>query len=153
MQPILFLSRLLTQAKKNYWPKELEIAGFVWVIKKLKYLVESSRTKIIIQTDHNAILNIMQQLSITSTSSTMRINVCLVRAFQFLRQFRLVVRHKPGKEHIIPDLLSRLASANNTFQDDEYLELDSLFAYHITLVEINPDLVKRILDGYAVDSW
>lgn len=29
MQPILFLSRLLTAAEKNYWPTELEIAGFV----------------------------------------------------------------------------------------------------------------------------
>lgn len=27
--PIIFLSRLLTQAKKNYWPTELEIAGFM----------------------------------------------------------------------------------------------------------------------------
>ena len=153
MQPILFLSRLLTQAEKNYWPTELEIAGFVWVIKKLRHLVESSRAKVIIQTDHTAILDIMQQSSITSTSSTMRMNVRLVRASQFFRQFRLVVRHKPGKEHIIPDALSRLASANNTFQDDEYSELDSLFAYHTTLVEINPDLVKRILDGYAADSW
>ena len=29
MQPILFLFRLLTAAEKNYWPTELEIAGFV----------------------------------------------------------------------------------------------------------------------------
>lgn len=29
MQPILFLSRLLTQVEKNYRPTELEIAGFV----------------------------------------------------------------------------------------------------------------------------
>ncbi len=29
MQPILFLSRLLTVAEKNYWPTKLEIAGFV----------------------------------------------------------------------------------------------------------------------------
>ncbi len=26
---ILFLSRLLTTAEKNYWPTEVEIAGFV----------------------------------------------------------------------------------------------------------------------------
>lgn len=153
MQPILFLSRLLTAAEQNFWPTELEIAGFVWVIKKLRHLVESSRASVIIQTDHAAILDIMQLSSITSTSSTMRMNVRLVRASQFLRQFRLVVRHKPGKEHIIPDALSRLASANNPGHNASYSKLDALFVYHTTLVEINPDLVTRILEGYAADHW
>ena len=30
-QPILFLSRLLTDVESRYWPTELEIAGLVWV--------------------------------------------------------------------------------------------------------------------------
>ena len=42
VKPILFLSRLLIVAEKNYWPTELEIAGFVWVVKKVRYLIESS---------------------------------------------------------------------------------------------------------------
>lgn len=77
----------------------------------------------------------------------MRMNVHLVRASQFLQQFCLVVRHKPGKEYIIPDALSELASANCAGHDDFYSELDALFTYDTTLVEISPDLVKRILDG------
>ena len=153
MWPILFLSRLLTQVEKNYWPTELEIARFIWVIKKLRHLVESSRTKVIIRTDHTAIFDIMQQSMITSTSSTMRINIRFVRVSQFLHQFRLVMRHKPGKEYIIPNVLSKLASANDTFQDDVYSEFDSFFVYHTTLVKINPDLGKCILDRYAADSW
>lgn len=32
VQPIMFLSRLLTQAEKNYWPTELETAGLVWTV-------------------------------------------------------------------------------------------------------------------------
>lgn len=28
-----------------------------------------------------------------------------------------------------------------------------MFAYYTTFVEINPDLVKHILDGYAADNW
>ena len=153
MQPILFLSRLLTVAKKNYWPTELEIAGFLWVIKKLRHLVESLRASVVIQTDHTAILDIIQQSPIILTSSTMRMNVRLVKASQFLRQFHLIVRHKPGKEHIIPDALSKLASANSSGHNAEYAELDTLFVYHTTLVRINPDLVKQILDGYTSDGW
>lgn len=63
------------------------------------------------------------------------------------------MRHKPGKEHIIPDALSRLASANDAGHDASYSELDALFVYHRTLVEINPDLVARILKCYAADDW
>lgn len=80
-------------------------------------------------------------------------NVRLVRASQFLKQFHLIVQHKPGKEHIIPNTLSRLASANNSDHDPEYAELDALFLYHTTLVQISPDLIKRILDGYTSDKW
>ena len=82
----------------------------------------------------------------------MKMNVRLVRASQFLRQFRLIVRYKPRKKNIIPDALGRLASANNSGHDLEYSELHALFIYHITLVQINPDLVKRILDGYTSDK-
>ena len=117
-----------TSAEQNYWPTELEIAGFVWVMKKVRHMIESSRDPVVIQTDHSAILDITKQLSITSKSSTVRMNVRLVRASQFLRQFRLAVRHKPGKEHIIPDALSRLPSTNHdavSTKQTDYSELDA----------------------------
>ena len=43
---------------------KLENAGFVWVIKKLKYLIESLHAKVIIQTDHPVIFDIIQQFLI-----------------------------------------------------------------------------------------
>lgn len=153
VQPVLFLSRLLTPAEKNYWPTELEIAGFVWVVKKVRHIIESSQVKVIIQTDHSAIIDILQQSSITSTTSTMRLNLRLVRALQFLQQFKLDVRHKPGKEHIVSDALSRLASANSPSTDTRYSELDALFLYNTTLVKIHPTQVSRILAGYDADPW
>lgn len=60
----------------------------------------------IIQTEHSAIIDILQQLSITSTTLTMRLNLGLVQSLQFLQQFKLDIWHKPNKEHIIPDALS-----------------------------------------------
>ena len=138
MQPIMFLSRLLTTAESNYWPTELEIAGFVWTIKKVRHMVESSQKAVIIQTDHSAILDIMRQSSIVATSSTLRMNVRLVRASQFLRQFRLEVRHKPGKEHVVPDALSRLASANTTSSlSEDHSELDVLYACATQAIDIH----------------
>lgn len=83
----------------------------------------------------------------------MRLNLRLVRAFQFLQQFKLEVRHKPGKEHIIPDALSRLASSNRGHADPQYSELNALFTYSTTLVELHPTLISRILAGYEADPW
>ncbi len=83
----------------------------------------------------------------------MRINLCLVRTSQFLQQFRLDVRHKPGKEHIIPDALSRLASMNVGCSDPAHLELDASFTYNATLIEIHPNLISRILAGYEDDEY
>ena len=152
IQPIMFLSRLLTDAEKNYWPTELEIAGFVWVIKKLRHIVESSKYPVIIQTDHSAILDIIRQSSITTTISIMRMNVRLVRASQFLRQFQLDVRHKPGKEHIIPDVLSRLASTNSYNLASDHSELDCLFT--ASYVRMKEEFYDRILKGYDADpAW
>ena len=155
MQPIMFLSRLLTAAEQNYWPTELEIAGFVWAIKKVRHLIESSQHATVIQTDHSAILDITKQSSIVSTSSTMRMNVRLVRASQFLRQFRLDVRHKPGKEHIVPDALSRLASMNHGKEcsDPGYSELDALYGTSCSLVAMSPEFRKRLVEGYTTDRW
>ena len=82
----------------------------------------------------------------------MRLNLRLVRASQFLQQFKLDVRHKPGKEHIVPDALSQLASVNRHL-DPQRSELDALFTYNTTLVEMHLALVSRILAGYKADPW
>lgn len=79
----------------------------------------------------------------------------LVRASQFLCQFRLVVCHKPGKEHIIPDTLSRVASANinHPSSDLNYEELNVLFTYNTIFIKINPEFLQRIVKGYKANSW
>lgn len=82
------------------------------MVKKVRYLIEFSHGKVIIQTDHSTILDILQQFSIILTSSTMRLNLQLVRVSQLLQQFKLDVGHKPGNKHIISNMLSQLASAN-----------------------------------------
>lgn len=85
----------------------------------------------------------------------MRMNIQLVSASKFFRQFsKLEIYHKPGKEDIIPDALSCLASANTNLLslDLEYSELDALFMYTTTLVKIYPNLIKKIINGYKADE-
>ena len=83
-------------------------------------------------------------------------NVRLIRASQFLSQFSLNIRHKPGRLNIVPDALSRLPS-NNTIAEEinpEYNELDALYAYNTTLVEIDKAFAAKICKGYKDDpAW
>lgn len=118
-------------------------------------MIEFFRAKVITQTDHSVILDILQQSCIRAMSSTTCMNVCLVLESQFFCQFRLGVRHKPGREYTVPDVLSRLASKNenHSWSGDDYLKLDALFLYFTILVDINPELLERIMREYKADVW
>ena len=148
----MFLSKLLTKAEMNYWPIELKMATLIWVIKKIRHLVESSKYSIIIQIDHSATVDICRQKLITSTNSFIRSNIRLVRASQYLSQFSLDVRHKSGKDNIVSDALSRLSSADVCLSEsNDYSELDALYVYNTTLVEISENFRNRLIQGYSND--
>src|SRR5579859_5004507 len=40
-RPVTYISKQLNKHEVHYWPTELEIAGIVWTIQKLRHLVES----------------------------------------------------------------------------------------------------------------
>ena len=155
MKIILFLLRELLVIEKNYWLIELEIAGFVQTIRKIRYMVESYKHPIIVQTNHSAIVDIIRKSSITSTNSTIRMNTRLVRTSQFLRQFRLEVRYKLGKEYIVPNALLRLTAARPSKVIDNYLELDALYSgyeYSSTQVQISNVFRARLNKAYTRDA-
>jgi hypothetical protein len=88
VKPILFISRILRQAEHKYWPTELETCAFVWVLKKLKHLIEGSRIQpVIIYTDHSAICRLPKKSDLTSTTSTEKTNLRLVLAAEFIARF------------------------------------------------------------------
>ena len=78
-------------------------------------------------------------------------NVRLVRASQFLSQFNLDVRYKSEKDHVISDALSRLASTNLAVLKSNHFELDALFCYNTTLIEMFDEFCKKMIEGYAND--
>lgn len=155
----------------NYWPTELEVAGIVWVVKKIRYLIESSQVPpVIIYTDHSAAVPISRQTTLT-TSSTDKLNLRLVRASQYLSGFNLAIRHKPGKSNIVPDALSRLQGVEQVPRDQPGV-LDVLYghpiqaldsgsalpalpevAYHITLVEMSDDFKTRLRAAYQDNKY
>lgn len=177
VQPIMFLSKMLNQAEQNYWPTELEVAGIVWVIKKVRHMVESTKKPpTVVYTDHSAAVPISRQTSLT-TSSTDKLNLRLVRASQYLSMFDLSVRHKAGKANVIPDALSRLQGNPASIAKDGPGVLEALYgqaievtsdsrelleelledppvSYHVTLVEMSEDFKSRLILEYAKDpQW
>ena len=91
---VMFLSRQLTSTKRNYWFTELKIFELMWTIKKIKRLIQSLQHRVIIQTNYQTIVDICAQTLITIINSIIRINIRLIRAFQFLSQFNLNVCYK-----------------------------------------------------------
>jgi hypothetical protein len=158
IQPILFLSKLLNDAERNYWPTELEVAALVWALRKLRHFVEASTKPPIVFTDHSAATSIVRQTSLSS-SNTDKLNLRLVRASQYLSQYQLDVRHKPGKQNLVPDALSRLRHDLQSIQSSHKMEneegtLDALYVYHTTMVELGLDLKEKFAAAYRKDkTW
>ena len=154
-KPIMFLSRLLTDAETRYWPTEMEIAAIVWVVKKVRHLIEASAHPTVIYTDYSAIIPIVKQTSL-NTTSTEKLNLRLVRASEYLQRFRLDIRHKSGKSNIVPDALSRLAnreSQNRPSDTEAVLEALTVRCFPISVVQMSPEFRQRILDRYAGSRW
>lgn len=82
-----------------------------------------------------------------------KLNLSLVWTSQFLQQFNLNVYYKLGREHIIPDTLSRFASGKIPSTNPQHSELDALFIYNITLIKIYLTIMSWILAGYKTDPW
>lgn len=153
VDPILFLSKTLSQAEGRYWPTELEMAGLVWTVRRIAHLMKSSKHPIVIYMDHGANAAIANQTKL-STTSIDRLNMKLVRASTYLSQFRVEVKHRPGKTNIMPDALSRLPA--KTINSEVILDQPG-FAHHTEngiLLQLSPEFKKSLIQGYSEDkSW
>ena len=169
IEPILFLSRRLSPAEHRYWPTELEIAGLVWCLRKIRYMAESSKLPVRIYTDHGASLGIAKQHSLETTSAE-RSNLRLVRASEYIQRFNIELCYKAGKSNTVPDALSRLPSSMPVPKDPEldfafadfvstefpFTELVSsatatAYNFTATLAEMSNEFKQRLLEGYEQD--
>lgn len=163
---IMFLSRMLTSTKKKYWFTELEMTKLVWLIKRIRHLIEISKHVIIIYTNHVVNSSIARQTKLTSNSVD-KLNMKLMRVSAYLSQFRLNVRYKSDKSHIISNVLSRL-SINNCLLNDKHdvlnienfhtdmqnFENDYVYVYNCELIEMSTVFKKKLQVDYKVDkAW
>ena len=150
---IMYFNRQLTKVEQNYWITKFETTNLVWTLKKVKHLIQLSEHKTIIHIDHQVVINICEQILIIAINSIIRMNIRLVKASQFFNQFNFDVKYKSKKEHIISDVLFRLISSNiNLFSNSNHFELNALYAYNTTFVELSTEFRDRIIQDYIDDS-
>lgn len=143
IEPLLFISRLLTPAETRYWPTKLELAGLVWVLRKTRHLVEVTELPTTVYTNHGASLGIAKQTTL-STLSTDKLNLRPVPGSDYIQRFQLIIKHKPGKQHIVPNALSRLNIENKDGSlADHDGEVDVFFTS--SLVEMSKEFCNGII--------
>ena len=145
----MFFNRCLIDAKIKYWFTEFETTGLVWTVRKIKHMFNAFRNRfqMVIYIDHSVTIFIIKQIKLT-TNNTDKFNFRLIRVFIYFSQFELYIKHKPGKLHVILDVLfllfkkisqAKFAATENIF-DTYHVQLiveNELFPiYHIILVKM-----------------
>jgi hypothetical protein len=148
-RPVTYLSKQLNKHEIHYWPTKLEIAGIVWAVQKLRHLVEGVPA-IKIFTDHKAAEDILSSTTL-KTSSSVRQNLRLIRASQFISQYpNITVIHRPEKDHVNADALSRLTQLKEKTPDPREDE-GGIYRFLTTIVGVSMATLCLLEDGYLKD--
>lgn len=95
-RPIVYASRLLTPAERNYSTTEREALAVVWAVEKFRGYIDGHEVRV--SSDHQPL-----KWLLTLKSPAGR----LVRWAMKLQSFNLIVDYTPGKANVIADTLSR----------------------------------------------
>ena len=121
----------------------------IWVFKKIKHLIESSKTFDIVYTDHEATLTIAKQIFFT-TFSIDKLNLRLIQISEYIQRFDLTIKHKSEILHVMLDALSRLSTT--TLSDKQIQKnvdekkLNVLFTISIT--KMNEEFKQQFIQKY-----
>ena len=119
-RPVLFISRSLTKAEKNYSQLDREATAIYWAFKKLfHYLYGRKFTLVVDNKPLTTIFNPSKQLPVLSATR-------MIRYAQFLSGFDYIIQYKKSSEHQNADYFSRnplkLDKKEENFIDDEYIQ-------------------------------
>ena len=99
-QPVMYISRTLTETEQRYSNIECELLAVVFALERLDHYTAGYRVKV--ETDHQPLTSIWKK-PISSTSA--RIQRLLLR----LLWYDIDIHYLPGKSNVIADALSRVS--------------------------------------------
>ena len=145
-RPVLFLSKRLSPAERNYWATELEVGALVWGISKLRHYLDGN--KMTVYTDHTAVKNLFE-----GTTPTRR-NDRLTSWALFLSQFRdnMTITHKPGHVHRNADALSRLQEVYLKDKDGTKVRTEPEPVHLVNVLSMDPALKNSLLKDLPNDK-
>lgn len=91
------MSKKLNSAQRNYSVTERECLAAIEAIKRFRCYLEMQDFEVI--TDHSSLLWLMKQPDLTGR---------LTRWVFKLQSFKFSISHRKGKDHVVPDALSRI---------------------------------------------
>lgn len=113
---IAYASRVLTAQERNYTTTEKECLAVIFSVEKWRAYIEGQRT--IVKTDHASLLWLQNINNPTGR---------LARWVTRLAPFDLKIVHTKGKEHVVPDCLSRAISE----EEEEIKDIASIQISHL----------------------
>ena len=93
---ILFLNRMFNEIEIRYWFIEFEMIDLIWIVRKVRHMIKTIKTTIVVFIDHAVNTFIIKQI-ILINSNTNKFNFRLMRTFIYLSQFRLDVKYRSKK--------------------------------------------------------
>jgi len=131
--PCSFISQSFNPAERNYQIYDRELLGIVRALKAWRHYLLGSPYPVIVYTDHK---------NLQYFRDVQDLNRRQARWQTFLSQFELSITHVPGKDLIVPDLLSR----RSDHLPDDYVEKDN------TSIQLLPDsLFVNVIDTSFTD--
>ena len=112
-RPIVFLSRKLQQAERNYAVTEREALAVIECVNRLRFYLLGNTLPCRIVTDHSALTYLLAPDPATVEDPT-RVPGRIVRWRLTLADYNYTIEHMPGKRMVVPDFLSRYATGDLT---------------------------------------
>lgn len=147
-RPVAYMSKKLNTAQRNYSVTEKECLAAVEAVKRFRCYLEMQEFEIV--TDHSSLVWLMGQPDLSGR---------LARWVFKLQAFKFSVSHRKGRDHVVPDSLSRrdfdeisgldlsdpeIDLNSRCFDDEDYRELRDRIGNDQSAY---PDL--RVLDRYV----
>ena len=121
-------SRFLSDTESRYAMVELELLAVVWALKKCRIFLQGL-PHFDVLVDHRPLLPILNEFTLDTIE-----NARLQRLKEKTSLFNFTTKWIRGKDHVIPDALSRAPVSEPTCEDDQLIQAVECHVHHVSAI-------------------